>query len=161
MREVQIRRMVKADIASVCEIQDASVGSSVDEETLGKIISSRYCLKWVAVSASGRMYGFLIAEEDKSRVLIHDLLIHPTARQRGVGGGLMGTLKWQYEDKATDTTRIVAYVRETDLPAQKFLRKENFRAVQIVEDWYTDTNEPAYKFVFWIGDKPEIKVEQI
>ncbi len=41
-------------------------------------------------------------------------------------------------------TRILLEVRETNLAAQLFFRKQGFRAVSVLRDFYEDTTEDAY-----------------
>jgi ribosomal-protein-alanine N-acetyltransferase len=45
-------------------------------------------------------------------------------------------------------SRIVLEVRETNLPAQLFIRSLGFRAISVLKDFYQDTTEDAYLMHF-------------
>jgi ribosomal-protein-alanine N-acetyltransferase len=63
-------------------------------------------------------------------------------RRRGVGSRM--TAKLIGKLSAQRRTRILLEVRETNLAAQLFFRKQGFRAVSVLRDFYDDTTEDAY-----------------
>lgn len=163
--DIHIRQMTRADIREVCAVDVASCGEHYDEDQLWKIIRSKNTHKYVAMRHV--VVGYLLAEEDKNRIVILNLVVHPQWRQRGIATSLLGALKWHFETLHTETNRFVSYLRESDLAGQKFYRKNGFRCVQIVPSWYVDdiddesTHESAYKFTHWIGDPVETSADDI
>ena len=49
-------------------------------------------------------------------------------------------------------TRITLEVRETNLAAQLFFRKQGFRAVRVLRAYYEDSGEDAFLMQYTIAD---------
>ncbi len=49
-------------------------------------------------------------------------------------------------------TRISLQIRESNLPAQLYLRSLDFRAIEVVRDAYEDTGEDAYVLQYVLPD---------
>jgi [ribosomal protein S18]-alanine N-acetyltransferase len=62
-------------------------------------------------------------------------------------------------------TRITLEVRETNLPAQLFFRKQEFRAIRVLRAYYEDSGEDAflmqYRFADDSGDDLDEAVNRI
>jgi ribosomal protein S18 acetylase RimI-like enzyme len=66
---------------------------------------------------------------------------------RGIGGHFIGILKDTLLP-LRQRKKIEAIVREGDLPMQVFLRGQEFKAVEILENWYDNNFEDGYLFEF-------------
>lgn len=87
--------------------------------------------------------GFVLYELYLHRLYIIRIGVHPRYRKQGIGTELLA-------DVATKLTKdrnlIVAEVRESNLPLQLFLKKNGYRAVEVMRNYYTDTGEDAFVF---------------
>jgi ribosomal-protein-alanine N-acetyltransferase len=109
-----------------------------------RCLKQRNCVGKVAV-LEGRVLGYVVYEYLKSSVHLLNIAVDAECR-----GGVVGTqMIAELTDKLRgNRTRIVAEVRETNLPAQLFFRANGFRAVAVLRGFYDDTPEDAYQMVY-------------
>jgi len=104
-------------------------------------LRQRNCIGMVA-ERDERVVGFMIYELHKTRLHIMNFAVAKADRRRGVGTQMIEKLAGKLSPQRR--TRILLEVRETNLAAQLFFRRHNFRAVNVLRDFYDDTTEDAY-----------------
>lgn len=138
---VQIRWLIRRDMAEVLEIERASFEFAWTEEEFLCCLRQRNCIGMVA-ELDHQIVGFMIYELHKSRLRILNFAVSPESRRLGIGGQMVGRLI----DKLSQQRRkeIILEVRETNVPAQLFFKDRGFRALSVLRNHYDDTCEDAY-----------------
>ena len=89
-----------------------------------------------------RVLGFMIYELHKTRLHVLNFAVAKSMRRRGIGTQMVEKLAAKLSPQRR--TRILLEVRETNLAAQLFFRRQGYRAVSVLRDFYEDTTEDAY-----------------
>jgi ribosomal-protein-alanine N-acetyltransferase len=139
--KLQIRWLIRRDMAEVLGIERASFEFTWTEEDFLCCLRQRNCIGMVA-ECDHEIMGFMIYELHKSKLRILNFATASTCRRQGVGRQMIRRLI----DKLSQQRRqeIVVDVRETNLPAQLFFQSEQFRAVRVLRNYYDDSDEDAY-----------------
>lgn len=142
---VQIRWMIRRDMAEVLDIERDSFEFHWTEEDFLSCLRQRNCIGMVA-EHENRVVGFMIYELHKTRLHILNFAVEPARRRLGVGAQMVEKLI----NKLSQQRRheIVLEVRETNLPAQLFFHSQGFRARQVLRNHYHDSAEDAYVMQF-------------
>ena len=138
---VQIRWMIRRDMADVLGIEEDSFEFPWSEEDFIRCLRQRNCIGMVA-EHDGRVVGFMIYELQRTRLHVLNFAVAHDYRRRGVGDQMIGKLVGKLSNQRR--TRVVLEVRETNLAAQLFFKQSGFRAVSVLRDYYEDTTEDAY-----------------
>ncbi len=97
----------------------------------------------IVAEQEGEVVGFLIYEIFLHRYTLLRIGVLPQHRKKGTGSALLKELA----EKLTDKRRLIsAEVRETNLPVQLFLKSQRYKAVEVLKNYYPDTEEDAYVF---------------
>lgn len=152
---VQIRWMIRRDMAMVVGIENSSFEFPWSEEEFVKSLRRRNCIGMVA-EHDERIVGYMIYELHKSRLHVLNFAVDPTFRRMGVGGQMINKLTSKLSSQRR--YRILLEVRETNLQAQVFFRDMNFRAISLLRDFYEDSAEDAYLMQFRHHEKPPRKI---
>lgn len=152
---LHIKWLVRADMPQVLDIENASFEFPWSEETFIRCLRQRNCIGKVAVY-DDQIAGFVIYELHKNRLHVLNIAVHPEFRRRGVATELINNLIGKLS--AQRRSRITLEVRETNLDAQLFFSSLGFRAVSVLQDFYDDTTEDAYSFVFRHGANCALQV---
>lgn len=135
---IKIRKAsAKRDLARIVEIEEASFDDPYDAETLEDDLNQCY-----VATVDGKIAGYVyFGEDDADYVMcIDNIAVAPEFRRRGVGTSLIKFVKRVSEDmRAVETV-----VREYNLDAQLFFRKQGFSWVQTLSWYYMTTDEDAY-----------------
>jgi ribosomal-protein-alanine N-acetyltransferase len=139
--DVQIRWLIRRDMAEVLDIERASFENPWTEENFLCCLRQRNCIGMVA-EHEHRVVGFIIYELHKARLRVLNVAVDPHARRLSVGTQMIARLI----EKLSQQRRkeIVLEVRESNLPAQLFYRACGFNAVCVLRRHYDDTEEDAY-----------------
>jgi len=148
--KVHIRWMIRRDMAEVLEIENASFDNPWSESDFVTALRQRNCIGMVA-ELDDRVVGFMIYELHKTRLHVLDFAVHPDWRRVGIGDQLASKLIRKLTKERR--TRIIVYVRETNLSAQQFFRNAGFRAISVMREFYDDTDEDAYVMEYRFGVK--------
>lgn len=142
---VQIRWLIRRDMEEVLDIEQASFESPWNEQDFLTCLRQRNCIGMVA-EQNHRVVGFMIYELHKAKLRVLNFAVDPEARRRGVGSQMVQRLV----DKLSQQRRkeIILEVRETNLHAQLFFARQEFRAVSVLRDHYDDTCEDAYVMLY-------------
>ncbi len=138
---VQIRWLIRRDMPEVLRIEQESFEYTWTEEYFLTCLRQRNCIGMVA-EHNNRIVGFMIYELHKSMIQVLNFAVAPEFRQQGIGRQMVQRVI----DKLSQQRRreIVLEVRETNLPAQLFFRKMDFRAVSVLRNYFEDAGEDAY-----------------
>lgn len=143
-RKPSVRWLKRSDMPRVFEIEKLSFEFTWTEEEFLACLRQRNCISVVYESAHGLVQGFMIYELHKDMLRILVLAVAPEVRRTGVGSAMIHGLIDKLGQQRRHT--IEAEVRETNLPAQKFLAQAGFRAVKTLRLHYEETKEDAYLF---------------
>ena len=149
---VQIRWLIRRDMADVLGIENESFEFAWTEEDFLSCLRQRNCIGMVA-EHDQEIVGFMIYELHKSRLNILNFAVSAGARRNQVGTQMVQKLI----DKLSQQRRheIVLEVRETNVSAQLFFKAHGFRAVNILRSHYDDTTEDAYVMRYHLCDHSE------
>ena len=138
---VQIRWMIRRDMAEVLQIERESFEYHWSEEDFLSCLRQRNCIGMVA-ERDNHVVGFMIYELHKSRLHILNFAVGSDCRRTGVGAQMVDKLI----NKLSQQRRheISLEVRETNLPAQLFFQEQGFRAACVLRSHYQDSSEDAY-----------------
>src|SRR5205809_5774060 len=110
-----------------------------------------------------RVVGFMIYELHKAKLHILNFAVHPSYRRGAIGMQMVTKLISKLSSHRR--TRITLEVRETNLSAQLFFHRQEFRAVRVLRAFYEDSGEDAflmeYRFGDDVGDDMEETVNRI
>jgi len=150
--KVQIRWLIRRDMAEVIEIERTSFEHAWTEEDFLCCLRQRNCIGMVA-EHDHEIVGFMIYELHKSKLRILNFAVAPSSRRQGVAKQMVRRLI----DKLSQQRRkeIALEVRETNLAAQKFFHSQEFRAVSVLRSHYDDTDEDAYVMQYQLVSSEE------
>src|SRR5215212_6178941 len=156
---VHIRWMIRRDFAEVMAIEVRSFEYPWWEEELVRCLRQRNCIGMVAEHGE-RVVGFMIYELHKNKLHILNFAVHPSWRRLGVGAQMVAKLISKLSSHRR--TRITLEVRETNLVAQLFFRKQEFRALRVLRGFYDDSGEDAFLMEYrFAGDTGEDSDEAV
>jgi ribosomal-protein-alanine N-acetyltransferase len=159
---VHIRWMIRRDMPEVLQTEQQSFEFAWTEEDFLRCLRQRNCIGMVAEHGE-KVVGFMIYELHKAKLHILNFAVHPAWRRQGVGAQMVAKLISKLSSHRR--TRITLEVRETNLPAQLFFSRQNFKAVKVLRGYYEDSGEDAflmqYRFADDTGDDLEESVNRI
>lgn len=142
---VQIRWMIRRDMAEVLQIERSSFEYHWTEADFLHCLRQRNCIGMVAEHGN-RVVGFMIYELFKNRLHILNFAVAPDYRNSGIGQQMVAKLANKLSQQRREF--ITLEVRETNLQAQLFFRGQGFQATRVLRDHYQDTSEDAYLMQF-------------
>jgi ribosomal-protein-alanine N-acetyltransferase len=96
-----------------------------------------------------KVLGYVIYELCHHRIYLLNLAVHPQYRRQAVASTLISKLKAKlHPDRRTS---IRCKVRESNLPAQLFLRSCGFLCVDTLRSAYQENDDDAYFFQYEVG----------
>ena len=143
--KVSIRWMRWKDMKEVLEIENECFEFAWVEDDFVRCLQQRNCIGMVA-EYQGRVVGFMIYELQKTKIHLLNVATLKEFRRKGVGAQLVAKLIAKLGNQRR--SRILLEVRETNLPAQLFLRSLGFLAIDILHGFYDGTQEDAYLMVY-------------
>jgi [ribosomal protein S18]-alanine N-acetyltransferase len=151
--DVQIRWLIRRDMADVLRIESRSFEHAWTEEDFLCCLRQRNCIGMVA-EHEHEIVGFMIYELHKSRLNILNFAVSAGHRRQGVATQMVTRLI----DKLSQQRRkeILLEVRERNLDAQMFFKQQSFRAVRVLRSHYHDTSEDAYLMQFRLHDDADV-----
>ena len=161
---VHIRWMIRRDMPEVLQIEQDSFDYSWTEEDFLRCLRQRNCIGMVAEQGE-KVVGFMIYELHKNKLHILNFAVQQSFRRLGIGAQMVAKLIGKLSSHRR--TRITLEVRETNLAAQLFFSKQNFRAVRVLRNYYEDSGEDAFQMQYRIAgdlidevDEPVNRVAQ-
>jgi ribosomal-protein-alanine N-acetyltransferase len=138
-----IRWMIRRDMPEVLDIERASFEFPWFEEDFIRCLRQRNSIGMVS-EVREIVSGFMIYEFHKRRLHLLNFAVLPDARRRGIGTAMVDKLKSKLHTHRR--TKITTDVRDSNVKAHLFFNRNGFRAVEILRDFYDDTDEDAYRF---------------
>ncbi len=142
---VQIRWMIRRDMADVLRIERASFEQEWSEEDFLNCLRQRNCIGMVA-EHDNEVVGFMVYGLHKSRLQIMNFAVAPSYRRMGIGHQMVDKLVNKLSQQRRQ--EILVDLRETNLSAQLFFQNQKFRAIRVVRGHFEDTGEDAYLFAY-------------
>lgn len=146
---VHIRWMIRRDMPEVLQTEQQSFEYAWTEEDFLRCLRQRNCIGMVAEHGE-KVVGFMIYELHKNKLHILNFAVHPAWRRRGVGAQMVAKLISKLSSHRR--TRITLEVRETNLTAQLFFSRQEFKAVRVLRGFYEDSGEDAFLMQYRFGD---------
>ena len=147
---VHIRWMIRRDMSDVMRIETDSFDFAWTEEDFIRCLQQRNCIGMVAES-NDKVLAFMIYELHKSKLHLMNFAVAAEMRRRGVGMQLATKLVGKLSTHRRN--RITLAVRETNLAAQLFFRKQEFRAMKVLRGYYEDSGEDAFLMQYRMTDE--------
>lgn len=154
---VHIRWMIRRDMPEVLHTEQQSFEFSWTEEDFLRCLRQRNCIGMVAEHGE-HVVGFMIYELHKAKLHILNFAVSPAWRRCGVGAQMVTKLISKLSSHRR--TRITLEVRETNLAAQLFFRRQEFRAVRVLRAFYEDSGEDAFLMEYRFGTEQGEELEE-
>ena len=139
--DIHVRWMIRRDMPEVLSVEREAFEFSWSEEDFTRCLRQRNCIGMVAEMADS-VVAFMIYELHRTRLHVLNFAVTHTQRRKGIGSRMMEKVAGKLTPDRRN--RVLLEVRETNLPAQLFFRKNGFRAVSVLKDFYQDSTEDAY-----------------
>ena len=153
---VHIRWMIRRDMPEVLQIETQCFEFAWTEEDFLRCLRQRNCIGMVAEQGE-KVVGFMIYELHKNKLHIMNFAVHDQWRRTGVGTQMVGKLITKLSSHRR--TRITLEVRETNLIAQLFFHKQDFKAVRVLRGFYGDSGEDAFLMEYRFGNAVDEEME--
>lgn len=146
----EIRWLIRRDIPEVLAIERESFEYAWSENDLLCYLRQSNCIGMVA-EYNHRIVGFMVYELCKNELHIQNFAVDSEFRRQTVGTQMVEKLV----DKLIQQRRqrIIVEVRETNLTAQLFFKKQGFKAVFVLHNHYDETAEDAYVMRFTLDEE--------
>lgn len=143
---VEMRFMIRRDMASVMSIENRCFEHAWEEDNFLFYLRQRDRIGMVA-ERDGQVVGYMVYWLAGPVIQVSRFAVDPEFHREGIGYEMARCLiekveRHEYRKKAS------IYIRETNLDAQLFFRRVGFLAVRTLRDWFDETGESAYQFVY-------------
>lgn len=157
LSRVHIRWMIRRDMPEVLSAESENPQFSWTEEDFLRCLRQRNCIGMVA-ELGERIVGYMIYELHKHKLHILNFGVHPRWRRQGIGSLMVAKLVSKLSTHRR--TCITLEVRESNLNAQLFFRKQGFLGIKVLRGFFEDTGEDAYLMRYGLSsqlsaDSPE------
>ena len=142
--KLNVRWMGRSDLDAVLAIEKLSFEYPMDRQDFLAFLRQANGIGMVA-EANGSIHGYMLYEMHRDHYSLASLAVHPECRLLGVGSAMIAKL---IAKLGARRNCIFAEVRETNVPAQLFLRQSKFRAIEVRRNAYEETSDDAYLFEF-------------
>lgn len=137
--------MIHRDFPDVLAIEDESFDDPWTKEEMVKTLRVRNHIGMVA-EINCKIVGFMIYELSRNKLDILDFAVDISHRGIGVGTAMCERLKSKL---STDRrSSIFTHVSDGNLAAHLFFQKCGFRAVGVVRDYYSSSDNDCYVFKY-------------
>lgn len=136
-----IRWMIRADMPAVQMLEREAFEFPWSYDDFLRCLRQHYCIGMVA-EHDDTIVGFMIYELHKNRLHILNFAVHGKFRRSGIGSAMVEKLNGKLHHERRN--RIMLEVRETNVAALLFFKRQGFRAISVLRDFYDDTSEDAY-----------------
>jgi ribosomal-protein-alanine N-acetyltransferase len=144
--------MIRRDMPEVLEIEHASFEFAWTEEEFLRCLRQRNCIGMVAEQGE-KVVGFMIYELCRRRLELLNFAVLPSHRRSRIGTAMVNKLISKLSSHRRN--RIATLVRERNLAAQYFFRRQGFLATELVRGAYDDSGEDGYRMEWDLPEEPE------
>lgn len=151
--QCHVRNMIRRDLDAIKEIEAAAFGPPHwTEEDFLTFLRQRNAIGTVAEALPNRrVVGFMLYEIGAKSAAIRNLAVAPQTQRRYVGTQLVNRLKRGLRIDARN--RITALVRERNATTLAFLKAQEFRAVAMLRNEFTDPDEDGIAMEYRLIDQ--------
>lgn len=149
---VQVRWLVSSDLPQVLRIEQECTAEPWSQDEFLVHLQEHNCIGMVA-EHDRKIVGYMIYELYPRSLDLLNFVVAPAWRRTTVGKQMMNHLTRKLGPRRNALT---VTVRETNLPAQLFLRSHEFQCVSVIKDYYAETNEDAYWFRYRLHEESQI-----
>ena len=143
-KKIAIRWMIRADMKDVLKIEKKNNGETGwDEDDFLYALRNKNCVGLVALVGK-KVVGFCVYFLEKGYFEIANFAVAQKYVLYGIGEAFINRLKMKLAPQRRNV--LTVNVRETNLYTQLFLRDLDFKAVEVVKNYYN--TEDAYRFVY-------------
>jgi ribosomal-protein-alanine N-acetyltransferase len=148
-KEVQIRWLIKRDMADVLRIEHESFCFPWTEEEFLLVLRQRNRIGMVA-EHEHKVVGFMIYELHRARLGLHNFAVAEKFRRSEVGTQMVRKLVGKLSPERR--TEITLEVEDRNLTAHLFFRNQGFKATEVLHDWYEDPVRDAYSMRYQLRE---------
>lgn len=148
--QTKIRWMIARDLPAVMDIERGSFGDPWTEGEILAVLRERNCVAMVSCDSDELPLGYMVYELHKTGINLLNIAVHPRFRLGGIAGRMIAKLVSKLSPGRRES--ITATVRESNLPAQKFLRSCLFKATSVLRNFYAGYEEDGYVFKLRLVD---------
>lgn len=138
---VHIRWMIRRDMKAVLDIENRSFDYPWRESDFVGVLNQKNAIGMVA-DYGDKVVAFMLYELHKRKLHLLNFAVDYDFRRAKVGSQMIRKLYGKLG--AQRRTHITLEVRETNVEAQCFFKSLGFKAVQVLPDYYDETDEDAY-----------------
>lgn len=142
MIDVFFRWMILLDLPEVLRIELHSFNYPWTEDDFMNCLKCHNVAGMVAES-NGKIAGFMIYELTGEEYHLLNFAVSQDFRRQKVGSRMAQKLVGKMRQ---DRNTVRLEIREKNIAAQKFFSKCGFRAMEVVQDYYENPVEDAYRF---------------
>ena len=142
---VGVRWMIRQDMPNVLAIEGSSELFPWDEEQFLAHLRNRNTIGTVA-EADGHVVAYLIYELAKDFIVVNKLCVESGWRNHGIGSEMIRRLLEKLNH--TKRTGVCFEVPESNLDALFFLKRNGFRAENILRGGFPPTGEDLFTMVY-------------
>lgn len=150
---VCVRWHIRRDLPEVLDIEQRSFEHAWVEEDFLFRLRQRNAIGMVSEHQE-KIRGYMVYELNKSEIHVLNFCVDPDWRHCGIGQQMIEKLVAKLSQQRRQ--RIMLEVRETNLDAQLFFQTMGFYATKVVRDFYEDSDEDAFRFVYEVERNCEI-----
>lgn len=136
-----VRWMIKRDIEDILKIENHCFAYPWNIKDFSKILSKSECVGHV-VEQKEKIIGYYVDAVAKSKLEILNLAVHPDFRRMGVGTLMVDNIKSRLS--RLRFKYVSCNIREYNLDAQLFFKKNKFKYIKTFKNFYEETNEDSY-----------------
>lgn len=133
-------------LPEVIAIERASHLHPWTEEEFRRFAQQQGCIFRVAL-VHGEVAGFMVYLLHDHKIELVNLAVAPKWRLSGIASAMAGHLKRKL---SPTRSKIVTVVRETNLPAQLFLKKQGFRGEATLHEYFDQGSLSGIVFYYYI-----------
>lgn len=145
MDTLHIRWSIRRDLPEILAIERASFGNPWTEQEFRDTLMQRHTIA-MAAEYGDTLVGYMVYRMNDGFYTLLNLAVHPSHRRSGIGSALVRKLvsKLPGHSPSGPRNRITLEVSESNLTGQLFYRSLGFRAVEVLRDYYTESEEDGY-----------------
>jgi len=140
---VYIRLMIKKDLPEVLAIEQMCFEFPWPKKDFEISRNLRNCFGFVA-EYKNDIVGFMIYQLQDNQIFLRNIAVAPDCSHYRIGDQMIARLVSKLSPRRLHS--VTAEVRETNLVAQKFFRHNEFKVVDILHNYYEETDDDTYVF---------------
>ncbi len=142
---MHIRWMIRCDMDEVLTIERDCFTDPWSESDFVNCLRQRNTVGMVA-EHDEKVVGYMVYELNKNDLHLLNIAVHPGMRRQIIGAAMVQKLITKLSQQRR--RRIICEVRESNLLAQLFFKSLGFVCVELLREFYDETDEPALRFQY-------------